>query len=152
MVGGVEGSYDSPARGLYPRLASELVAEGVSVLRVRFRFPTVLDEAHHDVVAGVDHLTAAGVGRVALVGHSFGGAAVIAAAVDRPAVVAVCTLSTQSYGTEAATRLGAGPCCWCTARRIGCCRRRVRRRYSPARGSPAGSSCSRGPGTPTASA
>ncbi len=76
------------------------------MLWVRFRFPTVLDEAHHDVVAGVDDLTAAGVGRVALVGHSFGGAAVIAAAVDRPAVVAVCALSTQSYGTEAATRLG----------------------------------------------
>lgn len=106
MVGGVEGGYDSPARDLYPRLASELVGEGVSVLRVRFRFPTVLEKAHHDVVAGVDHLTAAGVGRVALVGHSFGGAAVIAAAVDRVAVVAVCALSTQSYGTEAAARHG----------------------------------------------
>jgi len=106
MVGGVEGGYDSPAHDLYPRLACELVIEGVSVLRVRFRFPTVLDEAQHDIVAGVDHLTAAGARRVALVGHSFGGAAVIAAAVDRPAVVAVCALSTQSYGTEAAARLG----------------------------------------------
>jgi len=106
MVGGVEGGYDSPAGDLYPRLAGELAAGGISLLRVRFRFPTELEEARHDVVAGVDHLTAAGARRVALVGHSFGGAAVISAAVERPAVVAVCALSTQSYGTEAAARLG----------------------------------------------
>src|SRR4051794_21904500 len=53
FVGGVGGGFDSPASGLYPRLAEELAGQGVSALRVRFRQPVELAEAAHDVLAGL---------------------------------------------------------------------------------------------------
>jgi len=56
----------------------------------------------------------AAVERVGLVGHSFGGAVVISAAVASrkgtgPAVTAVVTLATQSYGTERVAELSPRP-------------------------------------------
>lgn len=100
MVGGVGGGFDTPARDLYPRLAEDLSAGGTGTLRVRFRDPRSLGEAVADVRAGVRRLAEEGVVRTALVGHSFGGAVVVRAAIDDPAVVAVVTLATQSHGTE----------------------------------------------------
>lgn len=100
MVGGVGGGFDTPGRDLYPRLAEDLAAEGIGTLRIRFRDPRSLDEASYDVRAGIRLLGAAGVERLALIGHSFGGAVVIRAAVGMEAVAAVVTLATQSYGTE----------------------------------------------------
>ena len=105
-VGGVGGDFDTPAQGLYPRLCRELTAEGIASLRVRFRYPTILEEAVYDLLAGVRHLEREGVlGPVALIGHSFGGAAVIQAAARAPAVRAVVTLATQSYGADPVSRL-----------------------------------------------
>lgn len=106
LVGGVGGGFDSPARDLYGRLQRLLPVEGVSVLRVRFRLPGDLDEATADVRAGVELLRARGVERVGLVGYSFGGAVVIRAAAAELAVATVVTISTQSYGTDAAGDLG----------------------------------------------
>lgn len=100
MVGGVGGGFDTPGRDLYPRLAEDLAAQGIGALRIRFRDPRSLDEASHDVRAGIRLLGAARVERLALVGHSFGGAVVIRAAVGMEAVAAVVTLATQSYGTD----------------------------------------------------
>lgn len=105
-VGGVEGGFDSPARGLYDRLGAELPAEGVVVLRVRFRRATDLPAAVQDVRAGVAELVHRGVQRIGLAGHSFGGAAVISAAAREPAVRTVVALSTQAYGAEGAAELG----------------------------------------------
>lgn len=100
MVGGVGGGFDTPAGDLYPRLAEALDARRAGTLRVRFRDPRSLGGAVADVRAGVRRLAAEGVDRIALVGHSFGGAVVIDAAIDEPAVVGVVTLATQAYGTE----------------------------------------------------
>jgi pimeloyl-ACP methyl ester carboxylesterase len=108
-VGGVGGGFDSPARNLYVRLGESLPREGIAVLRVRFRNPTDLDEAVHDVRAGLRALAQLGVHRVGLVGHSFGGAVVIQAGVVEPAVAAVVTLATQSHGTEEVGRLAPRP-------------------------------------------
>lgn len=105
FVGGVGGGFDTPALGLYPRLGGELMREGISALRVRFRRSTELTEATHDVLAGLLLLGERGVTRVGLVGHSFGGAVVVAAAVASPLVMTVVTLATQSYGTEGAAKL-----------------------------------------------
>lgn len=109
MVGGVGGAFDTPARDLYPRLAEDLAAHRVGTLRIRFRDPRALEEAAYDVLAGLRSLAEEGVTRAALVGHSFGGAVVIRAAADPPAtgpaVAAVVTLATQSYGTEPVTEL-----------------------------------------------
>lgn len=105
-VGGVGGGWDTPARDLYPHLGSELPADGIALLRVRFRHPTVLEEAILDVLAAIAFLETEGVTQVGLVGHSFGGAVVIQAAAAAPQVRTVVTLATQGYGTDPASELG----------------------------------------------
>nr|WP_295833346.1 alpha/beta hydrolase [uncultured Azospirillum sp.] len=100
-VGGVGGGFDTPARGLYPRLAADLTADGIASLRLRFRDPRDLEEAVYDLLCGLSFLGRQGIHHVALVGHSFGGAVVIqAAASNRGAVCTVVTLATQGYGTD----------------------------------------------------
>lgn len=42
FVGGIGGNFDTPAKGLYPRLCQELIFEKISSLRVSFRHPTDL--------------------------------------------------------------------------------------------------------------
>ncbi len=108
MVGGTDGGFDGPADRVYPTLAADLTSRGVASLRVDFRVhqaPGDLEEGTHDVLAGIRFLEEAGVSRVALVGHSFGGAVVVRAGARSDRVVAVVTLATQSYGVEDAPRL-----------------------------------------------
>jgi dienelactone hydrolase len=110
MVGGVGGGFDTPAQGLYPRLGRHLSGDRVAALQVAFRLPGELGEAALDAAAGVRFLaTERGCARVALVGHSFGGAVVIRAATVLPEVAAVVTLATQSYGTERVRDLAGRP-------------------------------------------
>ena len=99
-VGGVGGGWDTPAKQLYPRLAVRLQEDGIGSLRVRFRNPTDLEEAVHDVSAGLGYLQQEGVERFGLVGHSFGGAVVIQAGTTTPLARAVITLATQGYGAD----------------------------------------------------
>lgn len=109
MVGGVGGGFDSPARGLYERLSRDLPAEGLAALRIRFRHPGDLGSCTDDVVTGVAELGRRGIARVGLVGHSFGGAVVIRAALADQRVAAVCTLSAQSHGTADVADLAPRP-------------------------------------------
>lgn len=104
-VGGVGGGWDTPAQGLYPRLCTELMSEAIASLRVRFRYPTKLEEAVFDVLAGLSYLQDEGINSVALIGHSFGGAVVIQAAAQAQPVRTVVTLATQSYGAGLASEL-----------------------------------------------
>lgn len=107
FVGGAGGGWDTPGRGqLYPQLCAELPAEGITTLRVRYRKPAHLEESVLDVLAGIYYLGTTGVGGVALVGHSFGGAVVIQAAATAPDVRSVVALSTQTLGAEPAAELG----------------------------------------------
>jgi dienelactone hydrolase len=105
-VGGVGGGWDTPAQGLYPRLCKELKEASIASLRVRYRYPTILEEAVHDVLAGIAYLEQEGIESVALTGHSFGGAVVIQAAAASETVRTIVTLATQSYGADSAARLG----------------------------------------------
>jgi pimeloyl-ACP methyl ester carboxylesterase len=105
LGGGVGGGFDTPALGLYPRLGEELLRHRMSTVRLKYRHAADLAEAVHDVLAGVDYLVERGLERVALVGHSFGGAVMIDAGAQSPWVTTVVGLASQSYGTEAVSEL-----------------------------------------------
>ena len=112
MVGGGDGGLDGPANALYPDLAADLGARGVGALRLDFRihrFPGDVDEGVYDVRAGVAFLVERGVDRVGLLGHSFGGAVMIDAAVDEPGVAVVATLATQTAGAQRVAELTPRP-------------------------------------------
>jgi pimeloyl-ACP methyl ester carboxylesterase len=109
LVGGVGGGFDTPAHGLYPRLGRHFSGVGVATIQVAFRLPGELGEAVLDAGAGVRFLAERGCERVALVGHSFGGAVVIRAGAALPEVAAVVTLATQSYGTDRVRDLAGRP-------------------------------------------
>jgi alpha/beta superfamily hydrolase len=108
MVGGVGGGFDSPAKGLYSALTSELVNNDYSVLRIRYRYPTDLTECTMDVLAGLQFLKGEGIRSAGLIGHSLGGAVVIQAAARCSMVRTIITLSTQSYGADALQELEDG--------------------------------------------
>ena len=79
-VGGTGGGWDSPAEGLYPDLSQKLKENNISSLRIRYRYPHDINESVCDVLAGVKFLENIGSSKIALVGHSLGGAIVIQAA------------------------------------------------------------------------
>jgi hypothetical protein len=104
-VGGAGGGLDGPAGGLYPRLAARLAREGIASLRVDYRRPNDLEACVLDTLAGVAYLGRLGYTRVALAGHSFGGAVAIEAGAVEDSVVGVAALSSQTAGTERAPEL-----------------------------------------------
>jgi dipeptidyl aminopeptidase/acylaminoacyl peptidase len=112
MVGGTDGGFDGPADGIYPSLAQDLLRHDIGSLRLDFRIhvaPGPVEEGAYDVLAGVSLLKGVDAGKVALIGHSYGGAVVITAAALSPAVSAAVTLSTQSAGTALAGRVAPRP-------------------------------------------
>jgi dienelactone hydrolase len=104
-VGGVGGGWDEPSRGLYGSLARSLADIGIASLRIRFRRPTHLGACVADVLAGLTFLESEGVRRVALVGHSVGGAVVLRAAQESDTVVGIVTLAAQESGAGAVEEL-----------------------------------------------
>lgn len=112
MVGGGDGGLDGPAEALYPELARALAGRGIAALRVDFRvhgFPGDLAEAVFDVRTALTCLAERGVRRAGLLGHSFGGAVVIEAAVDHPLVASVATLASQTAGAQRVGELAPRP-------------------------------------------
>lgn len=108
-VWGAGGGVTGPANGIYVRLAEKLAAEGIASLRLDYRLPNDLYECVLDTLAGVTLLSGVGFKRVALVGHSFGGAVVIAAAPYNDKVVAVAGLSSQSAGAQRVADIAPRP-------------------------------------------
>ena len=106
MSGGAMGGLLGPAGGLYHDLGTAFAAEGIATLRVGYRKPNDLVRCVHDVAAAADLASRAGADRFVTVGHSFGGAVAIQAAmVLGPHCAGVVTLSTQSAGCEDADSL-----------------------------------------------
>ncbi|MCX5661979.1 MAG: alpha/beta hydrolase [Planctomycetota bacterium] len=103
---GAAGGWNSPARGLYDQVIGELSQRDIPSLRVLFRDSRNLLESSLDVLIGAAYLESLGIARIGLVGHSFGGAAVIQAAAQQCRVSTVVTLASQSSGAEAASDLG----------------------------------------------
>ncbi len=108
FVWGARGGFDGPAGGIYARLAEDLKYVATSI-RIDYRLPNVITECVLDTMAGLSFLSATGHSEVALVGHSFGGAVVIAAAPFSPMVKAVAALSSQTYGASNAGAVSPRP-------------------------------------------
>ena len=108
-VFGAGGGLGGPAGGLYARLASRLVSDGIASLELDYRRAGDLASCVLDVLVGLGYLGARGRTHVVLVGHSFGGAVVIAAGATRDEVIAVAALSSQAYGTDLADRVSPRP-------------------------------------------
>jgi pimeloyl-ACP methyl ester carboxylesterase len=108
-LGGVGGGFDSPAHGLFDHLAVELLDRGISSLRVRYRHSHDLASSVEDALIALEFLAQRNVERVALVGHSFGGAVAIESGAADLNVAAVAALASQSFGTGGVSRISPRP-------------------------------------------
>ena len=106
---GARGGYAGPADGVFANLAEEFTSQDITSLRLNYRHPGELEESVLDVLCGIAFLQGQGHTRIALVGHSFGGAVVIAAAALSEQVVAAVSLSPQTYGARGAARVSPRP-------------------------------------------
>jgi len=106
--GGAMGGVLGPADALYQDLGVELAQSGVGTIRVGYRVPNDTAKCVHDLVAAADLATRSGARRFITMGHSFGGAPALQAAVILEEHCAgVITLATQSAGCEPAEDLAA---------------------------------------------
>ena len=108
-VWGAHGGFAGPAEGIYPVLSEELCHQGITSLRVNYRDPRIFLECILDTLGGVTFLEGLGHQRIVLVGHSLGGAVVIAAAPFSPQVTAVVALSSQTYGADHVAQVSPRP-------------------------------------------
>jgi pimeloyl-ACP methyl ester carboxylesterase len=108
-VAGAGGGMEGPAGGLYPAACALLQDRSIAGLRVQYRHPNELTDCVLDTLLGVTFLQLQQVERIALVGHSFGGAVAIAAGALADAATAVVALSTQTYGADLVSRVSPRP-------------------------------------------
>jgi dienelactone hydrolase len=104
-VCGARGGYRGPGPDTYARLSEEFVDRGITSLRLDYRQPNSLTECTLDLLVGVSFLKGTGYDPVVLVGHSFGGAVVIAAGAATSHVTGVVALSPQTFGAQRAAQL-----------------------------------------------
>jgi pimeloyl-ACP methyl ester carboxylesterase len=110
MAGGAMGGLLGPSDGAYHDLGVAFAAQGIGTIRVGYRMPNDLPECVLDVAAACDLAARAGAEHFVTVGHSFGGAVAVGAAIALPAHVrGVVTLATQSAGCESASALWPRP-------------------------------------------
>lgn len=106
FLAGAGGGDRGPANEIFVRLGNDLAANGVSAIRVKYREPGEFEECVADAMAALSFLKAVGAERVVLVGYSFGGAVAVQAGELSPLTTAVCSMSTQRYGTFGVEDLG----------------------------------------------
>jgi uncharacterized protein len=106
FLGGAGGGVKGPANGVYERLAQELVADGVTSVRVQYREPGEFEECVLDALAACSFLKGIGAQQVVLVGHSFGGAVAVKAGELAPIATGVVAMSSQRFGTQEVEDLG----------------------------------------------
>lgn len=100
FLGGAGGGVRGPANDIYERLARELVADGVTSVRVEYRHPGEFHECVLDALAACSFLKGIGAEQVVLVGHSFGGAVALKTAELAAISTAVVAMSSQLFGTQ----------------------------------------------------
>jgi uncharacterized protein len=107
-VGGAIGGFDGPAM-LYPRLGQVAPHKGFTIARMNYRQPNEFDECVLDTLGAVTFLNGTGHERVALIGHSFGGAVVINAGTLSRIVTTVVAVSSQLAGAQVIAELAPKP-------------------------------------------
>ncbi len=107
-VCGAIGGFDGPSM-LYPRLGLEMPRLGITIARLNYRQPNEFAECLVDAMAGVTFLAGIGHQRVALIGHSFGGAVAINAGTLTPTATTVIALSSQLAGAHVVGELSPKP-------------------------------------------
>jgi alpha/beta superfamily hydrolase len=106
---GALGGFDGPSFGIFKLLSEHMVSDGISSLRLHYRYPGEFDECVQDVLIGIKFLNEKGIDCIALVGHSFGGAVAIQAGTLSNSVKAVIGLSSQTAGARNVARLSPRP-------------------------------------------
>lgn len=106
MGGGAMGGLLGPADGLFHDLGVELATLGIATMRVSYRRPNDIVDCTVDMAAAADLASRRGARQFITMGHSFGGAiAVRAALMLNRHCAGVVTLATQSAGCERADEL-----------------------------------------------
>jgi alpha-beta hydrolase superfamily lysophospholipase len=107
-VSGAIGGFDGPSM-LYPRLGLELPRRAYTIARLDYREPNEFGECLVDAMAALTFLSGIGHERIALIGHSFGGAVAINAGTLSLNVTTVIALSSQLAGAHVAGELAPKP-------------------------------------------
>lgn len=105
FLGGAGGGVRGPANAIYETITEELVAAGVTSLRVEYREAGEFEECVADALAGVSFLKGIGATEAVVVGHSFGGAVAIKAGELADLVTGVVAMSSQRFGTQTVEQL-----------------------------------------------
>ena len=100
MVCGARGGFGGPGSGMYTRLAERFREQGITTLRLDYRNPNEFVDCVLDLMVGIGYFKSIGHAPVVLMGHSFGGATVIAAGASSDHVCGVVSLSPQTYGAN----------------------------------------------------
>ena len=108
-VCGARGGFGGPGLGTYQRLAEEFTFQDITSLRLDYRQANSLDECVMDLLVGVAGLKGLGCRPVVVVGHSFGGAVVIAAGAASEQISGVVSISPQTYGAAEAGQISPRP-------------------------------------------
>jgi hypothetical protein len=108
--GGAMGGLLGPAEGIYHDLGVRFAEQDIGLVRVGYHKPNDLGACVHDLVAVAELGARRGAKSFVTMGHSFGGAVAIRAAIVLgDDAVGVVTLATQTAGCEEAERLGETP-------------------------------------------
>jgi pimeloyl-ACP methyl ester carboxylesterase len=107
-VSGAIGGFDGPSM-LYPRLGLEMPRRGLTIARLDYREPNEFGECLVDAMAALTFLSGIGHERIALIGHSFGGAVAVNAGTLSPNVTTVIALSSQLAGAHVVGDLAPKP-------------------------------------------
>lgn len=108
-VCGARGGFGGPGPGTYLRMAEQFQQEGITSLRLDYREANNIYECALDLMMGASFLKGTGHQAVVVVGHSFGGAVVIAAGANSENIKGVVSLSPQTYGAGMADQLTPRP-------------------------------------------
>lgn len=108
-LGDAVGGFDSPAEGLYDRLAERFQSLGVSSLRLQYRNPLDHAQAGLDALVAVFLLVQQGIERIVVVGHGSGALGAVQAGQAFPAVTAVAAIAPAPFAAEGVERLSPKP-------------------------------------------